>query len=444
MRFIVGPLPHSRTHACPRRIYPGMFNFPCFLHGWCQGQSAPFTSPTRAFSLAPACAAQPSLSSPPSHSLDYPATFGAALELDVGNLVAYDPADHAIGKALQSAGAPRGTAPTRAPPPVFEALATAAAQSLVDALWALPSVPAPVGRVVTLPQPTTALPRAQPPPAPRPPTRWEAFAAKKGITKTKRSKLVWDEGAGDWKRRHGYKRAGDDADVVVVDARPGEDVTGAPDPFGEAVTARKERVAANRAAQVANLKSAAKAAGNGRSGPLALPPTLRLAASLSKHGTHGPPTKRKALRCDLAAAAARAGVSTASSGKFDGGVDAASRVKALAGTRRRYDPVSGGADVDVARPAAAVDRILRANADDLVNAPLAASRLEEERRTTGKKVSVDASADPDAPPSSFRRGKVPARRSKAGRGVGVSKQRGLPPKAASGGRAGIAGKKRRK
>jgi hypothetical protein len=91
-----------------------------------------------------------------------------------------------------------------------------------------------------------------------------------------------------------------------------------------------------------------------------------------------------------------------------------------------------------------VDRILRANADDLVNAPLAASRLEEERRTTGKKVSVDASADPDAPPSSFRRGKVPARRSKAGRGVGVSKQRGLPPKAASGGRAGIAGKKRRK
>ena len=305
-----------------------------------------------------------------------------------------------------------------------------------------------MGRVVTLPAPTTPLPRAQPPPAPRPPTRWEAFAAKKGIKKTKRSKLVWDEGAGEWRRRHGYKRAGDDADVAVVDARPGEDVTGAPDPFGQAVAARKERVAANRAAQVANLKAAAKAgaaAGGGRSGPLALPPTLRLAASLAKTGTTGAPTKRKALRGDLAAAAARAGVSTASSGKFDGGVDAGARAKALAGTRRRFDPVTGGADVDRARPAAAVDRILRATADDLVNAPLAAARLEEERRAGGSKRAEAGGGGGDAAPTSgFRRGKVPARRSKAGRGVGVSKQRGLPPKAASGGRAAIAGKKRRK
>ena len=405
---------------------------------------ARLSAPPPSLSLTHAAHAHAPISPKKPSSLDYQAAFGAALELDVGNLAAFDPADHALGKALAASGASR--------PAALGALATGAAQSLIDALWALPSVPAPVGRVVTLPSPSTPLPRAQPPPAPRPPTRWEAFAAKKGIKKTKRSKLAWDEGAGEWRRRHGYKRAGDDADVAVVDARPGEDVTGAPDPFGQAIAARKERVAANRAAQVSNLKAAAKKAGGGGAGargPLALPPTLRLAASLSKTGTTGQLTRRKELRGDLAAAAVRAGVSTASSGRHDalapGERDRGGRAKALAGARRRFDPVAGGADVDRARPAAAVDRILRATADDLVDAPLAASRLEAERRSAAKvSAGGGGGAGGEDAPSKFRRGKIPARRSKAGRGVGPSKQRGLPPAAASGGRAGIKGKKKRK
>jgi hypothetical protein len=46
----------------------------------------------------------------------------------------------------------------------------------------------------------------------------------KGITKRKRSKLVYDEEAGDWRRRHGYKRANDDADVPIIEARAGDQV----------------------------------------------------------------------------------------------------------------------------------------------------------------------------------------------------------------------------
>jgi hypothetical protein len=46
----------------------------------------------------------------------------------------------------------------------------------------------------------------------------------KGIRKRKRSKMVYDEEAKEWKRRHGYKRANDDADVPVIEARAGDQV----------------------------------------------------------------------------------------------------------------------------------------------------------------------------------------------------------------------------
>lgn len=69
-----------------------------------------------------------------------------------------------------------------------------------------------------LPDPITALPRAKPLPKPREPTKWELFAQRKGITKRKRSKEVWDEEAGEYKRRFGYKRAGDESEVPIIEA----------------------------------------------------------------------------------------------------------------------------------------------------------------------------------------------------------------------------------
>lgn len=48
----------------------------------------------------------------------------------------------------------------------------------------------------------------------------------KGIRKRKRSKMVYDEEAQEWKRRHGYKRANDDADVPVIEARSTDQVGG--------------------------------------------------------------------------------------------------------------------------------------------------------------------------------------------------------------------------
>jgi regulator of ribosome biosynthesis len=100
------------------------------------------------------------------------------------------------------------------------------AQALVTKLFALPSESVAGGRVAALPAPTTPLPREKPVPKAKALTKWQAFAQKKGIVKRKRSKLAWDEDAGEWKRRHGYKKANDDAAVPIIEARPGDEVRG--------------------------------------------------------------------------------------------------------------------------------------------------------------------------------------------------------------------------
>lgn len=57
-----------------------------------------------------------------------------------------------------------------------------------------------------LPDPTFPLPREKPVPKEKEKSKWEKFAAKKGIKATKREgKLVFDEGKGEWVPRYGYK-----------------------------------------------------------------------------------------------------------------------------------------------------------------------------------------------------------------------------------------------
>ena len=353
------------------------------------------------------------------------ATYEGPLELDVGNMTAFDPSPS--GK--QAAALVRDGGKSLLP------LATAAAQALVAALWALPvsssasanadggagAAPvAPVpGRVVDLPKPSTRLPRAKPPPQPRAPTRWEAFAARKGIDKkAKRSKLVFDEGEGEWRRRHGYKRAGDDSDIPIVDAKPG-DGPGS-DPFAEAALARKERVRTNRAQQLGNIKASAKAMA---SSSLSLPPTRALASSLPKHGAKGAPAKGNSAKLTLKSAARQAGVSTASMGKHDmltKGERREERARALAGARRSFAPLTGRGAGDSSRDAAAVDRILRATADDIVDVPLAVSRLEQERRASVKAARQAADGGGGGEKEDWRaKGRKGGRRSKAGRPPGM-------------------------
>jgi len=131
-----------------------------------------------------------------------------------------------------------------------------------------------LGRVVELPPPLTRLPREKPLPQPAPPTRWEAYAKSKGIVKRKRSARVFDEEAGEWRGRHGYRRAGDASDVAVVEAAAWE-TTGAVDPFTRQRREKKARLEAQEGRQVANLVAAAR-----RGGASALQPAKATLSSL--------------------------------------------------------------------------------------------------------------------------------------------------------------------
>ncbi|KAK2755510.1 Rhodanese- sulfurtransferase [Arachnomyces sp. PD_36] len=94
------------------------------------------------------------------------------------------------------------------------------------------SASTPTSLLLTLPPPTTHLPRHKPLPTPKPPTKWELFARKKGIGKfrsklgaddtERRKKLVYDEASGEWVPRWGYKgknKSGEDDWLVEVDMK---------------------------------------------------------------------------------------------------------------------------------------------------------------------------------------------------------------------------------
>ncbi len=239
-------------------------------------------------------------------------------------------------------------------------MATSIFQSLTRQMFNLPSESAPVGRIAELPAPSTILPREKPVPKPRPPTKWEIFAQKKGITKQKRSKLEFDDNSGEWKRRYGYKRANDDSAVPIIEAGANEE-TGVEDPFTRMRREKKDRVKKNEGQQLANLKNAHKVAGKG-----ALPATLKLAATLPEHG-RGVPSKRKELKVELKNAARQVATSTASLGKFDR-VVAGENVKdrQLGGKKRKFLGVTDSKSEKAAQ-GKLVDHILRKNADDIGN-----------------------------------------------------------------------------
>lgn len=103
-----------------------------------------------------------------------------------------------------------------------DAAARDCAQALINQLLTTcPIISAPDGVSITLPTPSTPLPREKSIPTPKEPTKWEKFAAKKGITgKKKEGNKVYDEESGEWVAKWGYKGAnkkGEDDWLVEVD-----------------------------------------------------------------------------------------------------------------------------------------------------------------------------------------------------------------------------------
>ncbi|OZJ04519.1 hypothetical protein BZG36_02240 [Bifiguratus adelaidae] len=77
-------------------------------------------------------------------------------------------------------------------------------QLLFNHIFTLPVVSDESGVLATLPERVTTIPREKPLPKPKPPTRWERFAAQKGIQKQKKERMVFDERTGEYVPRWGY------------------------------------------------------------------------------------------------------------------------------------------------------------------------------------------------------------------------------------------------
>lgn len=133
-------------------------------------------------------------------------------------------------------------------------------QTLVNALFALPTISTNDGVLATLPNsgPSTLLPRAKPLPKPAPLTKWQKFAKDKGIApKAQRDKMVFDEDKQEWVNRWGWKGKNKDEETAWIrEVKAGEDQEEGTLERNVGKRARKERTMKNQKQQLKNIQRA--------------------------------------------------------------------------------------------------------------------------------------------------------------------------------------------
>lgn len=123
------------------------------------------------------------------------------------------------------------------------------------------------GVLLSLPAASTPLPREKPLPAPKPPTKWEQFAARKGIkpkTKAQRQNLKYNEDKGEWEKKWGWKGPQDRSDgkvpddwIVEVDEKKEAKLKEGETVRGEGRRERKEKIRRNERKMRSNARHAA-------------------------------------------------------------------------------------------------------------------------------------------------------------------------------------------
>jgi regulator of ribosome biosynthesis len=145
----------------------------------------------------------------------------------------------------------------------LRATARDAAQALINQLLSTCQIKSDSEGVhLVLPSPTTALPREKQLPAAKEKTKWELFAAKKGIKDKKRDgKLVYDEATGEWVPKWGYKGKNKDGEndwLVEVDEKKEEKTGEAHDARADSRRERKDRMKRNERKQRNNDRAGRK------------------------------------------------------------------------------------------------------------------------------------------------------------------------------------------
>ncbi|KAJ2917514.1 hypothetical protein MD484_g2939, partial [Candolleomyces efflorescens] len=214
------------------------------------------------------------------------------LEVDAGHLMVYDinPIDEeSYNENLEEH---------------LQNLARDGIQVLIGNLFSLPITKSPDGPLAQLPPSVYQLPRAKPLPKPKPPTKWERFAAAKGISHKKRDRKEWDEERQEWVNRWGKDGRNKQAEEQWATPVP-HNADADYNPQLAARKERKERIAKNEKQRLANIARA-----NGESASSSLKDEIERTLATSR-------------------------ASTASMGRFDKKLEGE---KKLRGVKRKYEP----------------------------------------------------------------------------------------------------------
>ena len=169
---------------------------------------------------------------------------------DLGNLLAEDPNPITLDSvALEQS---------------LAEVARDGAQSLINQLLTTcPLKSTTDGVLLTLPAAATQLPREKPVPQPKPPTKWERFAAKKGIrpkTREQRQNLTFDQESGEWRRKWGYQglnKKSENEWLVEVDMKAERQRKEGTTVRGDGRRERKEKMKRNERKMRKNTREAA-------------------------------------------------------------------------------------------------------------------------------------------------------------------------------------------
>lgn len=209
----------------------------------------------------------------------------------------------------------------------------ASTRSLIAFLHTLPIKQDPDdGPLVGLPLPAfPILPREKPLPKPKAETKWEAFAKRKGISNTKKDKLVWDDEAKEWVPRWGFKGKNKKEEEQWIHELP----TNADDdynPVSSLKKQRKERGLHNKAQQLKNVARAngeaqkKNAGGEPKSGALT---TVKGGDAVARKRA-----EREQQMAKLESDVRRSRGSTASMGRFDRRLDGEEKER---GIKRKFE-----------------------------------------------------------------------------------------------------------
>ncbi|CAD6196469.1 unnamed protein product [Caenorhabditis auriculariae] len=199
-------------------------------------------------------------------------------------------------------------------------------QLLFNSIWQLEQKRVEDAILVDLPAPTYRLPREKKIPEKKEPTKWEKYAAEKGIKKRTKAKKVFDEQSKEWKPTYGYRRGNDDTKDWVIEIPDNADPN--KDYFEERVEKKKERVAKNETARLKNLARQLKT-------------TIKKGPSTDASIGVGVNPREKTKQ-QVRFAVDRAKVSTASVGKFQEGLKG-EKVNVKSGKKRKFESNEGPA-----------------------------------------------------------------------------------------------------